>query len=146
MKVKGIGAKLVVGADGVEIVRNAMSFGGRSNKKFYYDQITAVQFRSASFFSNGYIQFTVPGGMEKKGGSMRAVFDENSVAFGFSSRKAFLQARNLIDSHMDASHRQTSSATTTTNTDELERLAALVDRGFITRDEFDAKKRQLLNL
>lgn len=31
-------------------------------------------------------------------------------------------------------------------TDELERLAGLVERGFLTREEFDARKKQLLGL
>lgn len=33
-----------------------------------------------------------------------------------------------------------------TSLDELERLASLVDRGFLSREEFDVKKKQLLGL
>ncbi|HEV7292893.1 MAG TPA: SHOCT domain-containing protein [Devosia sp.] len=142
MKVKGVTVVLVVQEDGVELIRSAP--GGRSSKKIYYRQITAVQYRRASWFANGYIQFTVPGGEERKGGAMRALFDENSVVFGFSARKKFDNARRLIEQRMQSAFQPTAPAAVASATDELERLASLVERGFLTREEFELKKRQLL--
>jgi hypothetical protein len=62
-----------------------------------------------------------------------------------TEEKAALQAESSIDVAQDAA----AAATPTGEPDymaELEKLASLRDRGIITQEEFESKKRQLLGL
>ena len=72
----------------------------KGDKTIPFASITAVQFKTASAFFNGYIQFTVHGGNESRGGIASAGTDENSVMFRagrqaeeFARLKAIVEAK-----------------------------------------------------
>lgn len=58
---------------------------GKGSKSIPLRQITGVQLKPAGILVNGYIAFTIPGGLEKQSrmgsATSSAVRDENSVVF-----------------------------------------------------------------
>ena len=120
-----------------------MTQGLKGEKSIKLSEISSVQFRKAGPFVNGYIQFAYRGGMDAKGGVMEATKDENTVMFRSSQNAAFENFRAEVERRMTVGV-QTRQAHS--SLDDLERLASLRDKGVITEDEFQAKKKQILGL
>src|ERR1700761_4798262 len=55
--------------------------GMKGDKTIPYSSITAVQYKKAGLLLNGYIQFSIKGGVEDKRGVFAATKDENTVLF-----------------------------------------------------------------
>ncbi|SRR5690554_5360626 len=79
---------------------NARATHGRGDKVIPLRHVAAIQLKPVSFFTAGYIQFTVPGEMsnnKRKGGrTYDAVKDENAVVFLKSQEPAFSALRHAI--------------------------------------------------
>lgn len=91
----------------------------------------------------GYLQLTLSGGSEAKGGLLQSTRDENSVNFHARKNKTFLEAKDKIESRI---MKHSKGTDTISEADELEKLASLKDKGIITPDEFEAKKKKILDL
>jgi hypothetical protein len=116
--------------------------GLKGDKMIPFASITAVQFKTASAFFNGYIQFTVRGGNESRGGIASAGTDENSVMFRAGSQaEEFARLKAIVEAKISSGPARHVSAA-----DEVEKFAALRDRRIITEEEFQQKKRTLLGL
>lgn len=144
---EGYGATVEIDADGLTIRRKGMmSFslhGIKGVKRIPFTSITAVQFKPANLMTSGYIQFSIVGGNESRGGLMAATKDENSVLFKGKRQNAdFERLRVCVEEGVKRS--RASSAQLTSSADELGKLAALLDRGLLTREEFDRQKATLL--
>ncbi len=147
---KGRGAILELHDDCIVIRRTAVwsllfQGGIKGEKRIPFSSITAVQFkRPVDHLIAGYIQFTLAGGVEDRGGIGSSVSDENSVQFMIEGE--FEKARNYIESKLAARERAPAQGATHTITvaEQLEKLASLVERGLLTLDEFTAQKRTLL--
>ncbi|MFZ8458438.1 hypothetical protein ACO1MZ_14270, partial [Staphylococcus aureus] len=82
--------------------RNAASIlirGMKGSKSIPYTSITAIQFREANPI-NGYIQFSILGGVESGGGFMAAIGDENSCFFVEKSNTLAREIKDYIESRM----------------------------------------------
>src|SRR5437870_1921186 len=64
-----------------EGVMALLTQGMKGSKEIMISQISAIQFRPATFWTLGYIQFSFIGGQEAKGGLIEAGSDENSIQF-----------------------------------------------------------------
>jgi hypothetical protein len=119
--------------------------GLKGDKRIPYSSITAVQFKRAGLI-DGYIQFTLAGGNESRGGVLAASRDENSVCF--NNNKLFEKARDEIEKRFGVQRivvQATAPAPTVQSAaDQLDKLAGLVDRGMLTKEEFEEQKRALL--
>lgn len=127
---------------------HALTQGLRGEKEILLRSITSIQFKSSGL-TVGYIQFSFSGGSESKGGTMKAIKDENTVTFsGSKQESAFRQLKHEIEKLQMQQDSQKTQATQPqlTYLDELEKLASLRERGIISDDEFNAKKRELLKL
>ncbi|MDQ7794107.1 MAG: SHOCT domain-containing protein [bacterium] len=146
---KGINGQLTVKPQLVVISRRGIlafaTQGLKGDKEIRIDQISSIQLKRAGMLTNGYIQFSFLGGAETKGGLFDAVSDENTVMFNISQQPAFLKAKEMIEAGIERSRRAT-SAPQVSVADEITKLAQLVEQGFLTREEFEAKKKQLLGL
>jgi len=142
---KGYNGTLILTNSGVIIKRGIKGFllgGGklRGDKTIPYSSIVAVQLKKAGLTA-GYLQLTLKGGSEAKGGLFQSTTDENTVNFHSGKNKIFIEAKELIEKHISGdSHKATS------NLDELEKLASLKEKGVITQEEFEAKKKSLLDI
>ena len=112
----------------------------RGDKTIPYSSVVAVQLKKAGMTA-GYLQLTLKGGSEAKGGLFQSTTDENSVNFHSRKNKEFLEAKELIEKRIGDVYQKPTS-----NLDELEKLGSLKDKGIITQEEFDAKKKILLEL
>lgn len=147
---KGYNGTLILTDTGVIIKRGAKGFllgGGmlRGDKTIPYSSIVVVQLKKAGMTA-GYIQLTLKGGSEAKSGLFQSTTDENSInfhsAFGGNNNELFAEAKKLIEEKINA----VNSTAKNSGLDDLEKLAALKEKGIISEEEFQAKKKQLLGL
>lgn len=117
--------------------------GLKGDKEILISQLTSIQLKKASIIVNGYIQFSFNGSQEAKGGAFQGASDENTVMFRSGQQDEFLVLRDELQKRMNA--RQTPSPQPS-DLDQLEKLAALRDKGIITDDEFQQKKKHILGL
>jgi len=117
--------------------------GLKGEKTIYLSQITGIQLKLGSTLLNGYIQFTLPGGIENKGGMIAATSDENTVQFYKQSNDSATNLKEKIEELIYKS-RSTSQIVQISNADEIKKFKQLLDDGIITKDEFDKKKKELL--
>jgi len=142
---KGYNGTLILTNTGVIIKRGVKGFllgGGmlRGDKTIPYSSIIAVQLKKAGLVA-GYLQLTLKGGSEAKSGLFQSTTDENTVNFHSGKNKDFEEAKCLIEERIsDISAPKNSSLS------ELEKLAELKEKGIITEEEFNAKKKQILGL
>jgi nucleoside-diphosphate-sugar epimerase len=103
---------------------------------------------------NGFIRFTVTGGVERRSRfghqTTDAARDENSVVFHYRQRNEFEHLRDVVQAAIADYHHPapTTAVEPPTNSDipeQIKKLAALRDDGIITDAEFDAKKAELLS-
>lgn len=120
-----------------------MGHGLKGDKDILLSQISSIQFRAPGMMTNGYIQFAFVGGREAKGGILEATKDENTVMFKSSQFQIFQRLKSAIEEQMNAGPYIPSAISPL---DELEKLGTLRDKGIVTEEEFQAKKRQLLGL
>lgn len=142
----GFNGAIILTDKAVVIKRGVKGFllgGGmlRGDKTIPYSSIAAVQLKKAGMMG-GYIQLTLVGGSEAKGGLLESTKDENSVNFRSSKdNEKFEECKKLIEERMGRV-----SSGTLSSVDEIAKLAELRDKGVLTEEEFNQKKKQLLNL
>ena len=130
---------------------NALSTGIKGDKTIYYNDITSVQYKKPGLVA-GYIQFSIPGGNESKGGVLSAISDENTIPI--KSDSAIMKQAEEVMAFLNRKIREAKTGGATASTvvqqlssaDELKKFKELLDMGVITQEEFDAKKKQLLGL
>src|SRR5437763_15899124 len=95
IEVKGHNGQVRFDGQYVTITRRgflARSSVGKGEKRLHISQITAVQWKPAGLACSGFIQFTVPGGTERRSAcgsqTKSAAPDENSVVFTTRRRPA----------------------------------------------------------
>ena len=117
---------------------------GKGEKRIPVRHVTAVQLKPAGGLVNGFIQFSLGGGNERRSTfgwqTMDAVGDENSVVFTRKQQPAFDVLRAAMEAAMALA-----SAPTVDPMDQLRKLAELRDAGVVTEAEFEAKKTELLS-
>lgn len=142
---KGYNGTIILTDTGVIIKRGVKGFllgGGmlRGDKTIPYSSIVAVQLKKAGLVG-GYLQLTLKGGSEAKSGLFQSTTDENTVNFYSGKNKDFEEARRLVEEKICDNTSPKHS-----NLDELEKLAEIKEKGIITQEEFDAKKKSILGL
>jgi hypothetical protein len=123
---------------------------GKGEKHFPVATLSAVQFKPAGVMVNGFIQFTVGGGNERRSKfgkqTTGAVKDENSVVFTHRQREGFEELRDAVQAAIAAHHTREPTAPSPVDgpVEQIKKLAELLDAGVLTQAEFDAKKTELL--
>jgi hypothetical protein len=117
---------------------------GKGVKRIPVESISAIQMKPAGSVVNGFIQFTVPGGNERRSEfgrqTLDAAGDENSLIFTQLQEANFVSLRDAIEAARDSP--VTAPGSPILN--QLAQLAELRDSGIVTAEEFDAKKAELL--
>jgi len=114
-------------------------------KKLYYADLTSVQYREPDL-TDGYIEFEFPG--SRSGRNSSAYTGENAFQFAKLHAPLMREIRDFIDGRMRDLRQQVSrpAEAAFSPADELKKFKELLDGGVISQEEFDAKKKQLLNL
>lgn len=149
---KGVQDVLVVYKDRATItpqgVLGFLNKGVSGTKTIPFRSVAAIQFREAGVALSGFIQFTIPGGNERRGGVFSAANDENTFMFaGQQNNSQAVAIKEFIDKAIDDYHNsqrnQVSAAPSVSS--ELQQLAKLKSDGVLSEDEFLAAKKKLLN-
>jgi hypothetical protein len=126
-----------------------MTQGFSGAKEILLDQVTSVDYREPSLLAVGFLRVLFPGAESSRSGTDALAHDENTVLFRGGHRADFQKMKGLIDGRVKEL-RQARSAPVIMNkpsdADELAKFAALLEKGLITQDEYNAKKKQILGL
>jgi len=129
----------------------AVASFGKSEKRIPVSSITAVQFKPPSTITNGFMQFTIPGGVEQKSifgqQGINAARDENTVVFLKKSLPDMQSIRDAVEQAIIKLHLpQTTHLQQASTSDELTRLAQLHEQGVLSDDEFTVAKSRILEI
>ena len=130
-------------------VMSKMTHGFVGEKTILLSQITSVQFKKSTTFTKGFLQFIVPGTIEAKKRPANRLYDENIVYFKdpwgnyTTENKNAEFIKNYIEEYNAKQHKPQKDRS---NLDEIKKLKELLDMDAITLDEFETKKRELLNI
>jgi hypothetical protein len=153
IEVKGHSGQIQFDGQYVTITRKgffARATIGKGEKRLHISQVSAVQWKPAGPLVNGFIQFTVPGGNERRSSfgsqTTSAAQDENSVIFTKKQQPEFEKLRAAIDAAIVAQHAPQAHAAAAPSSlaDELGKLAALRQQGILSDAEFQQQKARLL--
>lgn len=153
IEAKGHGGQVQFDGQYLTITRKgflARATVGKGEKRLHISQITAVQWKPAGAFVNGFIQFTVPGGNERRSAfgsqTSSAAQDENSIVFTKQQQSEFEKLRAALDQSIAVQHapRMAVVPGSASVADELTKLAALRDQGVLSPAEFEQQKTRLL--
>jgi hypothetical protein len=144
--VRGYNGQISFDGKSVSISRKgAIGFltqGLKGTKEIPLRAISSIQMKKAGMVANGYIQFATGAG-ESKGGINAAVTDENTVIFTLFSNEEFEELKSLVT---EALYEPAGgSSPTSSSAEQLEKLAKLLDQGLLTKAEFLAEKKKILN-
>lgn len=117
----------------------------KGDKSIYLKQISGIQIKPAGTFTNGYIQFTIPGGNENIKGITSATKDENSVFFAKKDNELVNNIKAKIE-ELQGAITNNQAVNPISAADEIKKYKELLNEGIITEGEFEQKKKQLLNL
>lgn len=116
--------------------------GLKGEKTIPIKNITAVQLKKPGM-TVGYLQFSQHGMLEDEGGLINSFSDENSVTLRQSEYEQALEIKNYIEDFQRTQDGK--SVAGTSDADELKKFKELFDEGIITEEEYENKKRQILN-
>lgn len=155
----GMGGKSIIKIDGNTLtisrpgLMSKMSLGFTGDKTVMINQISGVQIKKVGL-ARGYIQFIMAGTKEAKSGIIGGKIDENIVY----SDSFFKNKNNQINSNFEEikkyieefNSNQNRNTTIIQNVkspaEQVKELKELLDMGAISQEEFDKKKKELLNL
>lgn len=155
----GMGGKSIIRIDGNTLtisrpgLMSKMSLGFTGEKTVMINQISGVQIKKVGL-ARGYIQFIMAGTKEAKSGVIGGKIDENIVY----SDSFFKNKNNQINSNFEEikkyieefNSNQNNNTTIIQNVkspvEQVKELKELLDMGAISQEEFDIKKKELLNL
>jgi hypothetical protein len=150
---KGISGQVTVDEHFVTISRKGakakVSMGGtmRGEKRIPISSIQAVVLKRPGL-QNGYIQFTIPGGIEASRRVRDVARNDDTVIFStfhtaeFEAVRAFIEQK-IIERHAGPVVVAAPQAVPDL-ADQIRKLAALRDDGLLSPEEFEAQKAKLL--
>ena len=131
-------------------ILSKLSHGFSGEKTILIENISAVQLKKAGI-SRGYIQFIMPGAIEKRSGITNGAIDENIVYFESKKYNDDAETIKLYIENYNLYKKNNSNSTTinqqvTKNKyDELRQLNGLLADGIINQEEFDKEKGKILS-
>jgi len=160
MKAKGTNGQITADNEKVTISRKGfighMTQGFKGDRIIFYQDIKSVEFKKATIWMNGYIQFITNAELatHKKSGlihsSNEAIKDPNIVVFRAFKKEMVTDSEKMYEFIMSNLNKykenSLSSTSSLSNADEITKYKKLLDDNVITQDEFNKKKQELLNL
>lgn len=158
-ELKGQNGVLLVYEEFIEISRKSfggfLSQGSKGNRRFYYSDINAIEYKTPTMMSNGYFKVIAGGTSEANASvgllssSMDSMKDPNTVVLRAFNKKVSAECDALYDKVTkqlnSIKSSKSFSAEKTSNLDELKKLGELLSSGILTQDEFEAEKKKILN-
>lgn len=122
---------------------------GGGEKRLPIQSITAVQFKPAGMMTNGYVEFTIAGGVEMRSragsATVNAATNENAVLFTRKQQPDFERLRQAMEQAQAAAQRGYQPAVAPPSvSDELAKLGQMYQQGLLSPEEFAQAKRRLI--
>lgn len=142
-KVRGQGQELEVYDDRLVITTKGLTGlltrGPTGALTIPFLSITSIDHRPCGFM-NGYLQFTIPGGVQT------VLFDQNKFIYSNSAENAVVaQIKAYIEKRIpELKSAQAGSGATSSTADELAKLGNLKERGLLSEEEFVKAKRRII--
>lgn len=152
LQLDGVNGQLTITEEHAIIERKGvlgfMTQGLKGQKRIPLQNIKAVQLKEGNNWTNGYIQFSILGGIESRGGIMNATKDENTLMFRKKDNELAKEIRAFVEEKISEyiNNNNSTIINQLSVADEILKYKNLLDSDIITQDEFDAKKKQLLEL
>lgn len=121
----------------------AVNQGFKGEKTIFIKNISAIQVKKSGLLI-GYLQFSLKGGVESKGGVIDATKDENTILIG--NKKDYLQALEVKEYVENFISNNTNPASIKSIPEQIKEYKTLFDDGVLTENEFNTKKNELLGL
>ena len=130
-----------------------LSQGFKGSKSIMIEKITSVQVKKNTIWTRGYMQFTIAGEMAKNVGAVSGEVDENIIYFSGTKKETISKYNNAaeeIKTYIENFNSKKSNITVVQNikspVEQVKELKELLDMGVLSQEEFDKKKKELLNL
>ena len=148
MTLNGVNGQIYLFSDKVVIKRKGLTAKltqgfTKGDKSIYLKQISGIQIKKAGILFNGYIQFTLAGGNENTKGIVDATHDENTIIFNKKNNNFIDEFKKKIEELQQV---QSQPINNISVADEIKKYKDLLDQGILTQEEFDKKKKQLLDI
>ncbi len=158
MRLKATNGTVIAYEDRVIISRKGLAAfatqgGFQGDRTIFYKDLSSIEYKKPGW-TNGYIQFIFPGTENTSarvgilGSSSESAKDQNTVILRAFNKKIPIESEELyklllrkIEEYKSVSGQ---GVALVSNADELKKYAELKEKGIITQEEFDAKKRHLL--
>ena len=105
-KMKGMDSELEVFEDKLTLTpkgwRGVLNKGLAGTKTIPFSSIVAVQYRKAGRFTEGFLQFTILGGIEVQDGIEAAQGDENSFLYLYKDNAVVVPIKEYIERQVQA--------------------------------------------
>lgn len=128
-------------------LRSLANHGGTGSTSIPYSSIASIDYKEPGL-TRGHIVINPVSGSDLSGGFLNlagsAWGKKNAIIFGKSHKEEMDDIKAFIEKKMEEFRNGNNS--TNSSADEIAKFKKLLDDGAITQDEFDAKKKQLLNL
>lgn len=121
--------------------------GLKGERKIFYKDITSVQFKASNKLFAGFIEFYFAGSNthNQGGGLISGTDNENRFYFYNKDLQTMIKINEFIEQKIRGTNNNSNSQQSD-NISELKNLKLLLDEGLITQEDYDAKKKKILNL
>jgi hypothetical protein len=142
-EVTGSTRKIVLFPDHLYIIRAEHENMPGVNKVIFLKFISAIHLKHPGRLLSGSLQIEFMGGIEEiEYNNAICHASDNTIDFRKEQEPDFIKFKEMLEERMAALADQP----TVSPLSELEKLAELKDKGVVTEEEFQAKKRQLLGI
>lgn len=124
---------------------NVINHGLDGEKSIDLRNVTSVQLKEPRI-TTGYLQFAFSGSNEGKSGVFEAVKDENTIAFIKKDSEKAHEIKKYAENIMNSKYNSTPTASPASASEEIRKYKELLDDGIISEEEFQTKKKQLLEM
>ena len=120
---------------------SVLYYGFLGQKKVPVENITTVSWKEPDSVLAGFMEIDIFGEQQPHPGASPNVQHQNRYIYDAKDIEHWRALKDWIEKH---SRKGQSDSQKDSVTDELGKLADLLDRGYLTRDEFEAQKARLL--
>jgi hypothetical protein len=156
--IKGTNGELIITEEYLEISRKSLggflSQGSKGNRRFFYVDISSIEYKKPKFTSNGYIQIIASGTNATNnkntlfGSSSKTLKDPNTITLRSFSNSEGERVNKLYEYIMnkikEAKQPKSTIVQQSSKMDELKKLADLYEQGILSQEEFQTEKKKLL--
>jgi hypothetical protein len=143
---KGFTKTLFGKSSGLEVIGSVFKSG---EKTIPFNNIQSINYKKSGF-TNGHLIFNTGSGISM--GTLGSGLSGDSFVFGKNSDELAIKAQSYIHEQIEkiknGAQQTTHNIESIQNSqaDEIRKFKQLLDDGIISQDEFDAKKKSILNL